>query len=272
MRQAITLQPETAMKSSISHPLRMDALDVPGTPGVLGLTFCPGKRQRHALTGAWERDLDADLQAIAAWGASVLVNLVEDHEMRALGVADTSERLPPGITYYRLPIPDAGIPDARWERDWVETGAALRAALMRGERIVVHCKGGLGRTGLVAARLLIELGTQPAEAVRRVRAARPGSIETAVQYEYVLRQRALPDAAVACADASSESLDSRSVAGARAREIAGIKALFHERWDKSLLRREYPPQLLHPHKQLLYDIACASEAPDTGDLVSLELQ
>ena len=55
---------------------------------------------------------------------------------------------------------------------------ALLARLRDGESIVLHCKGGLGRTGMVAARLLVELGCMPEEAIVAVRQARSGTIET----------------------------------------------------------------------------------------------
>ena len=71
---------------------------------------------------------------------------------------------------------------------WVTSGEALRERLLRGQSLVVHCRGGLGRTGLIAARLLIELGESPPEAPRRVRAARPGAVETRAQERYVLAQ------------------------------------------------------------------------------------
>jgi ADP-ribosyl-[dinitrogen reductase] hydrolase len=47
-------------------------------------------------------------------------------------------------------------------------------------------------TGTIAARLLAELGVPAAEAVRRVRKARPGAIETAEQEGHALAVRALP--------------------------------------------------------------------------------
>ena len=46
---------------------------------------------------------------------------------------------------------------------------------------------------MIAARLLVELGCNPADALNRVRAARPGSIATAEQEKYVHRQRAVPE-------------------------------------------------------------------------------
>ena len=62
---------------------------------------------------------------------------------------------------------------------------ALLARLRDGESIVLHCKGGLGRTGMVAARLLVELGCTPEEAIVAVRQARSGTIETREQEAYV---------------------------------------------------------------------------------------
>jgi len=52
--------------------------------------------------------------------------------------------------------------------------------------VMVHCRGGFGRTGTVAARLLVERGLDPAAAMALVRHTRPGSIETSEQELYVL--------------------------------------------------------------------------------------
>jgi len=49
----------------------------------------------------------------------------------------------------------------------------------------VHCRGGLGRSGMIAARMLVELGTPADEAIARVRSARPGAVETSEQVAYV---------------------------------------------------------------------------------------
>lgn len=246
------------MRNSSSDPLRIDELAVPGTRGVIGLTFCPGQRQRGALSGAWERDLDTDLAAIAAWGALAIVNLVEQHEMHELGVADTAERLPAGIDYFHLPIRDAGIPDAQWEAAWSAHGAVVRERLAAGQKILVHCKGGLGRTGLLAARLLIEFGMPPAQAVRAVRAARQNAIETDAQLEYVLRQGA-PGSGLA---EPGHTIAWRP----RIAEQALMKPLFRENWDKAELRRVYPPRFSHPHKQLLYDLAYAPGELERGEI------
>lgn len=58
--------------------------------------------------------------------------------------------------------------------------------------MLVHCKGGLGRAGMIAARLLVELGMPPDTAIRQVRLARRGAIETPAQLAVVRRTLAIP--------------------------------------------------------------------------------
>ena len=72
--------------TSTSNPLRIAELPVGSAGGRIGITFAPGKQQPNGLTGAHQRDLGADLDAIAAWNAAVVVTLVEPHELASLGI------------------------------------------------------------------------------------------------------------------------------------------------------------------------------------------
>ena len=173
------------MKTSQDYPLQIDSVSVPDSTGRIGMTFCPGKKQRGAMTGDWHRDLIRDLEAIQTWGATVIINLIEDHEMVDLGVQDTAQNLPAGIDYMRLPVPDFGVPDSAWHAQWQVESPVLLARLRTGESIVLHCKGGLGRTGMIAARMLVELGCTPQASIDAVRQARSGAIETREQEAYV---------------------------------------------------------------------------------------
>lgn len=172
-------------RTSATDPLKIDFVKTPGG-GLIGMTLCPGKKQSQAESGSWNRDLDLDLDAIQQWGAEVLVSLIEPREYRALGVPDLPEKARKRFIHMDLPIPDAGIPGPEWETSWKDSGQLLRSVLRRGGRICIHCMGGLGRTGMVAARLLIEMGIAPAAAVASVRIARNGAIETQGQEESVL--------------------------------------------------------------------------------------
>lgn len=173
------------MRSSSTNPIRIDRLTFPNGACV-GMTLCPGKFQAAALTGAWARDLDADLAAIRDEGTHTLVTLMERHEFASLRV----ERLPQavsalGLQWRHLPIDDQGVPDEHFESRWQTVGRELHQLIDRGHLVVLHCMGGLGRTGLVATRLLIERGIGASTALARVRAARPGTVETPAQERWL---------------------------------------------------------------------------------------
>jgi ADP-ribosyl-[dinitrogen reductase] hydrolase len=172
--------------SSEQNPLRIDAVPAPGTPGLIGMTLCPGKKDPYAAFGAWDRDLAADLQTIRDWGASTLVTLLQQHEFTLLGLPDFEVQVSGVFRWLWLPIEDNGVPDAGFEERWPAAGAELRGRLVAGERILVHCRAGLGRTGMIAARLLVEFGMTPLEALNAVRRERPGTVETLLQERYVL--------------------------------------------------------------------------------------
>lgn len=168
------------------HKLLIDTLHLPQGKGVLGLTHCPGRCQTEASAGLPRRDLAMDLSSIRAWGATVLVTLIEAHEFEQMRVEHLGEMAEAeGLEWHHLPIPDMDVPDWHFGTRWFYSGLRLRRLLRQGGRVVLHCKAGLGRAGTIAAHLLVELGMPPAEAVSQVRRARPGAIQTRAQEEHV---------------------------------------------------------------------------------------
>lgn len=177
-------QASSMVPTSLSHPIRVYPISVRN--GLIGLTFCPGKRGRSVRGGPWERDLDTDLSALRDWGASLVLTLIERHEFDLLGVPDLGERVVThGMNWAHLPIRDVDVPASPFESGWPDVRDDLISRLEEGERIVVHCQGGLGRAGLVSALILIETDVPAEAAIRTVREARPGAIETRAQESYV---------------------------------------------------------------------------------------
>ncbi len=171
------------MRTSTTDPIRIAEIEVGPGRGRIGVTFAPGKNDR----GDWARDLDTDLDAIAAWGAKAVVTLLEPDELRWLaipGLGAGVERR--GMEWLHMPIRDVSTPGPAFAAKWPEVSLRLHARLAAGESVVVHCRGGLGRAGMVAARLLTETGVDPEAAIARVRAVRPGAIETDAQEDWVL--------------------------------------------------------------------------------------
>ncbi len=179
-----------APRTSLTDPLRIAELRVAAAGGMVGVTLCPGKRGDSVFGRPWARDLDADLDRVQRWGARAVLTLIEAHEMRLLGVPDLGQHITSrGIEWHHLPIVDVAAPGPSFEQAWLVAGRTSIDALMQGGKVLVHCRGGLGRAGTVAACLLVEFGVSPQEAIRQVRAARHGAIETREQERYVMAYR-----------------------------------------------------------------------------------
>lgn len=184
----------TKTRTSQSHPIEVDFVDSPFLPpgAHLGLTFAPGKVQPNASSGSWARDLEADLRRLREHhGVDVLVSLIEPHEYEELGISALGEMAATlGLERLELAIADVSVPVGE-----AAFGRLIEEIVLRlggGRSAVVHCKGGLGRSGLVAAAALVHLGAAPRAGIAQVRAARPGAIETAEQERYVERYVAAP--------------------------------------------------------------------------------
>ncbi len=197
---------KTDIRTSETHPIGVDfvaARDLPAR-GRLGLTFAPGK---HApgLHGLWRRDLATDLARLRDVHAMTgLVCLLEDDELVRLDIASYEAAVSRlgDVALRRLPIPDGGVPA---DPEALQTLVAWIVARLRaGATVVVHCRGGLGRAGLVSACVLRALGLAPDEAMARVRAARRGAIENRAQEDFV---RAFVPAADATDDPAADATD-----------------------------------------------------------------
>jgi protein-tyrosine phosphatase/nicotinamidase-related amidase len=161
--------------------LRVDWVDVPA-PGRIGITLCPGRGDRR-------RDLTADMAALKGAETTDLLTLITDSEMELLGVSSLPERARAlGFEHRWVPIPDNAVPDPLVARQLARSVAQLARD---GRSVVVHCRGGLGRSGTVVALALIELGVPTDEAIVSVRRARgPMAIDPGLQEIFVRTYRA----------------------------------------------------------------------------------
>lgn len=165
----------------------ISSLDLPGG-ALLGLTNCPGRTGLDSDGRAWRRDLDRDLRAIEDWRAKRMLTLLEAGEFETYDVAalaaQASRRR---FQWHHLPIRDMEAPGAAFNAAWQADGPAILEDLRSGARVILHCASGLGRTGTLAARMLMTIGVAATadDAVRRVRQVRPGAIETDVQLAYL---------------------------------------------------------------------------------------
>lgn len=178
-------------RTSQTHPLQIDTLTI--SAGTLGLTLCPGRKDHSSHGPHWDRDLTTDLEAIEAWGADIVATFLEVSVFTLLQIPHYSAEVTTRtFRWLHLPIPDMSIPSEAFERRWQRTAPLLDDCLLKGGKVLFHCRGGLGRSGLVAAKMLVRTGLAPVEAIAHVRKARTGAIETSEQENYI---KSLPSGA-----------------------------------------------------------------------------
>lgn len=129
-----------------------------------------------------------DPSAIADWGASKVIGLIRPEESAHLGVPDLAGHLAAsGLSWRNAPIDDFAAPDDRFDREWPGLRDCLLEKLDAGEKILIHCQAGRGRSGTIVAALLIARGVPATDAIGLVREARPGAIETREQEAWLSR-------------------------------------------------------------------------------------
>ena len=118
-------------------------------------------------------------------GLDVVVSLLENEEADQLGLAregDVAEAK--GVHFISFPIPDRGVPPS--------TPAVLLLlrniveALQEGRNVAVHCRQGIGRSGLIAAGVLVNSGIGTQQAIDVVTASRGLTVpETPTQLQWI---------------------------------------------------------------------------------------
>jgi protein-tyrosine phosphatase len=145
--------------------------------GVLALSPLPGRTGEYA----------ADLQRLLVWNPALVVTLCEEFELERKGAAGLGPDLAAhGIGWRHFPIPDYGVPVSGDSGPWAGISTTIHARLGRGEKVLLHCFGGCGRSGMAVLRVMIEVGEDGATALARLRQARPCAIETTEQLDWAL--------------------------------------------------------------------------------------
>ncbi len=137
----------------------------------IGVAADPGAWIEPQLLGCSYPRRESALAGLAQQGVSVLINLHERGH-------DPARLARHGLLDVHLPVKDFSAPSPAQLEQGI---TAIRGAVAAGERVAVHCGGGLGRTGTLLACYLVHQGWSAEAAIARVRELRPGSIETAGQ-------------------------------------------------------------------------------------------
>ena len=134
--------------------------------------------------GDW---LEEELRHWRSAGIDAVVSLLTPDEERELNLeAETEEAANAGLAYWSLPIPDRDVPPS--ETRFTAVLETVKSALSSGQNVAIHCRQGVGRTGLLAASLLVSEGQSAEAAVEKVSAARGVPVpETEAQRAWIDR-------------------------------------------------------------------------------------
>ena len=106
-------------------------------------------------------------------------------EMAAYGASSLKADLTASsIAWHHLPVRDFGAPEAETIVRWTEISSLAQQALSQGGKVLAHCKGGCGRSGMILLRLMVEMGEAPDDALSRLRTTRPCAVETDAQLHW----------------------------------------------------------------------------------------
>jgi protein-tyrosine phosphatase len=138
------------------------------------LFWIPGPWSGRLAIVARPRGGDWLVDEVSSWrtdGVDTVVSLIEDAEAQQLDVVHEPQAAEAyGMRFISFPIPDRGVPAS------VDAAISLigRIArhLERGSTVAVHCRQGIGRSGLIAAGVVMTSGVGAQEAIQIVSAAR----------------------------------------------------------------------------------------------------
>jgi protein-tyrosine phosphatase len=115
--------------------------------------------------------LGAALAGWAAEGVGEVVSLLTPEESGRLGLAEEAAACAAaGLAFRAFPVPDFGVPAD--PVGFARLAGSIGARLAAGSGVAIHCRGGIGRSGTLAAAVLMAFGTSASDAVAAVSAAR----------------------------------------------------------------------------------------------------
>ncbi|MFC1743169.1 dual specificity protein phosphatase family protein [Candidatus Riflebacteria bacterium] len=169
---------EISKKMRERDKLRIDWIDKKYTaPGLLGMTILPGRKD-------YERSLSEDIKVMQLEEVTHVVPLLTLNEFILYGVDGLMNAYhDAGFNLHYLPIMDQRVPSLEEMQKMIDW---LKQELEGGAKIMVHCVGGLGRSGLVVACFLRASGLSVEAAIKEVRRVRsPRAIESRVQEYFI---------------------------------------------------------------------------------------
>ena len=150
-----------------------------GKKNLLGVSQFPGKNLQNIF------DLSSfsnDLQIIKKQKVKIVVSLLPDNEKNKLGLDDliwSKEE----VEYIQFPVNDFSVPPKKKFNELKKLISFIKENLMLSKYVLIHCNGGKGRSGMIAALVLKAMKEK--DPIKKVREKVIGAIETEEQEIFV---------------------------------------------------------------------------------------
>ncbi len=133
-----------------------------------------GQGKLYAMAKPSADHLEQDIAHLKSTGIDLIVSLLEDAEAHNLNLqAEATACQSHGLHYSHFPIADFGTPDSTLLGNFVEH---LHRQISNGCNAVIHCRGGIGRSGLLCCCILIKHGLSAKDAIAMVSLQRGCSV------------------------------------------------------------------------------------------------
>ncbi len=127
---------------------------------------------------------NADFAKIDGWRPNIVLTLTGKDEFPTAGRSLPLQFQVADYDWLHIPIIDFGVPTNEDTPLWQEHLEQLHEILSADGKVLIHCKGGNGRSGMVLLKLLVMQGEDSKNALARLRAVRAGAVETDDQYRW----------------------------------------------------------------------------------------
>ena len=150
-----------------------------GKKNLLGVSQFPGKNLQNIFDLS---SFSKDLQIIKKQKVKIVVSLLPDNEKNKLGLDDliwSKEE----VEYIQFPIGDFSVPPKKKFNELKKLISFIKENLVLSKHVLIHCNGGKGRSGMIAALVLKAMKEK--DPIKKVREKVIGAIETEEQEIFV---------------------------------------------------------------------------------------
>ena len=143
--------------------------------GSLSITPCP----------QGDEHLSEEVDRLKLAGIDTVISLLDATDQDNLGLQQEGTSCEQsGVEFLQLPIKDFGLPDYR---DAISLGHRILSIIHSGKNVAVHCRAGIGRSGMISATVLVLSGMEPGAALELLEEKRCRKVpDTEEQRQWIL--------------------------------------------------------------------------------------